>query len=98
MEKAISKCVVCGNDRECVHSLALKKEKGNWVVNPVCPLCRRSLLQDAKEQGRVIFFYALTVSEKEAEKRNAQKALNRPFLEAFSRPRQEPKKLKAQAG
>lgn len=82
---AKSTCVVCKTEKECFHSLSIQKAEGKWKSNPVCPGCRRSLQRDAREAEKAIVFYSLESSIREADRRNSQRALNRPFLEAFGK-------------
>jgi hypothetical protein len=77
-------CTVCRKEK-AEFSLALKREKGEWVVTPVGRRCRFGLIAEAKANGKFLPFYGLEASLCEAEKRNAQKATYRPFLEAFAR-------------
>ena len=77
-------CSVCRKEK-AEFSLALKKEKGEWVVTPVGRRCRFGLIAEAKANDKFLPFYGLEASLREAEKRNAQKATYRPFLDAFAR-------------
>jgi hypothetical protein len=83
-KRTLVTCVVCQKGKEIQHSLRLTKdEKGNWTTNPVCPSCRQALIGDAKIAGKFMPFFGLEASQREAAKRNDQKAINRPFLEKF---------------
>jgi len=86
-------CVVHGGtDKEIKHSLRLTKDnKGVWRSNPACLDCRQALIRDAKATGKFIPFFSLEASSKEADKRNDQAKLNRPFLEKFGRAREKVK-------
>jgi hypothetical protein len=78
-------CVVCAKNREIQHSLSLTRDKGKWIINPVCADCRQALLKDARSAGKFIPFFGIEASHKEAAKRNERTAFNRPFLEKFGR-------------
>lgn len=87
-------CIRCGKgtgkNREIEHSLRLTRDKKTrkWQVNPVCTVCRRNLIMEAKAAGRFIPFFDLKASDQEAAKRNGE---NRAFLEQFSLPQNEKK-------
>lgn len=84
-------CVVCKKEKDIADSLRLTKDnKGKWRSNPVCKACRAALIADAREAGMFVPFFSLEASEREAEKRNEQSALNRPFLEKFAKLREKP--------
>ncbi|MFO7807103.1 MAG: hypothetical protein R6V40_01620 [Candidatus Moraniibacteriota bacterium] len=85
MDNIPSVCVVCQKaKRDVKHSLPLEKKEGKWKTNPVCPGCRRTLIGQAKAEGRYIKFYPMEASVKEAERRNKQSEINRPFLDRFA--------------
>lgn len=84
-------CTVCKSDNP-TFSFALKREKGKWVVTPVCRKCRRALIAEARAAKKFIPFYGLEASIREAEKRNAERASFRPFLDAFAKAEEKPKK------
>ena len=82
-------CVVCTAEKDCRQSLRLTRgEKGKWQTNPVCASCRSALIADAKREGKFIPFFNIEVSLREAEKRNDQAKLNRPFLAKFAKCRE----------
>ncbi len=81
-------CVHKGNGQVVKHSLALRKEKGLWVITPVCLRCRGELIRQAKAEGKYIPFYGIENSEAEVIKRNQDVALTfKPFLTKFGRDR-----------
>lgn len=65
-------CVVCGQEKDCLHSLRLTKPNGKWQSNPVCRDDRTALIRQAKSEGQFIPFYSLETSEQEALKRNEE--------------------------
>lgn len=85
-------CVVCGTEKECKHSLRLSRDKRVWQSNPVCPVCRTSLIRQARDADRFVPFFSLETSENEARRRNERDALNMPFLEKFGRKREKKSK------
>lgn len=83
-------CVVCGKDKAIHYSLKLTKDSGGqWKSNPCCDDCRRKLIGEARSEGYFIPFYSLETSQKEAQKRNEESKLCRPFISAFGRKREE---------
>lgn len=83
-------CTVCSKAGKVVtHSFRLTRDKsGEWQTNPVCGDCRRRLIQQAVTEGRFVPFFSLEASQKEAQKRNEERKINRPFLEKFGRPQE----------
>lgn len=77
-------CTVCGNEKP-QFALPLKKEKGEWVVKPICGTCRYNLGKEARAQKKFIPMYGLEASLSEVAKRNAEIGKLKPFLEAFAR-------------
>jgi hypothetical protein len=65
-------CVVCGQEKECTHSLRLSRVDGIWKSNPVCKDDRTALIRQAKSEGKFIPFYTLATSEQEVSKRNEE--------------------------
>lgn len=77
-------CTVCGGEKP-QFALPLKKEKGEWVVKPICGRCRYDLGKEARAQKKFIPMYELGASLNEVAKRNAEIGRLKPFLEAFAR-------------
>ncbi|MEK7568972.1 MAG: hypothetical protein AAB497_02565 [Patescibacteria group bacterium] len=77
-------CTVCGGEKP-QFALPLKKEKGEWVVKPICGSCRYNLGKEARAQKKFIPMYELGASLNEVAKRNAEIGRLKPFLEAFAR-------------
>lgn len=86
-------CTVCGKRDKVVNSFRLTRDKeGRWQTNPVCQDCRRRLIQQAVVESRFVPFFSLEASHKEAQKRNEERTMNRPFLEKFGSLREKPAK------
>lgn len=87
------RCTVCGKSVNVSYSFRLTKDaEGKWQANPVCRDCRRRLIQQATAEGRFVPFFGLEASQKEANKRNEERVLNRVFLDKFGRPQEKPSK------
>ena len=80
-----SRCVVCGQEKDCFHSLRLTKANGTWQSNPVCRDDYTALIRQAKSEGRFIPFYSLETSQKEALKRNDEAKRLGSFVSQYGR-------------
>ena len=78
-------CVVCKAEKEIHWSLSLERVDGSWKSNPICDKCRWSLIQEARNEGRFIPFFAWEASQKEVAKRNDQSKVTRQFVGKFGR-------------
>ena len=96
MAGQVLSCVVCATERECFYSLRLKrgKEDRQWHSQPVCPDCKKDLIQEAKAVGKFIPFFGIEGSVKEAARRNGRHQALRPFLEKYAVASDKPKGAK----
>lgn len=91
--------ILPGCKGEAKVALPLKRDKksGLWSATLVCSGCRKSLEREARAQGKILRFFGLEGSKREAEKRNAESQSLRVFLSDFAKPQVkiEPKKVQS---
>ena len=89
MPTVTATCVVCRQEKSVRYSLRLEKAEGCWTTNPVCDACRSDLVKQAVAEGLFMPFFPILSSRDEAERRNKQMLVQRPFLAKFGRKQRE---------